>query len=148
MNRFVFRNLPQYTHNRFSIERFESEFRTTGCQWFDNSKDVKYDKIRNSSRNQRIEVMRSIKSFHMDSNLPTNVVANKTETGGFRVSFHRSSQGILSVTGHRVRFIQNDNFVGRARIASDKKKYNHNMNKNTVGGDHNSNNSIRRIVST
>jgi hypothetical protein len=49
-------------------------------------------------------------------NSPSNIIANKTEPCYPRVSLHNASQCTLRILGHRICFIENDNFIGRTRI--------------------------------
>ena len=48
--------------------------------------------------------------------LPSNIIADETEPSYPCVRFHYASERALGVLGHRIRFIKNNNFVGRTWI--------------------------------
>ena len=48
--------------------------------------------------------------------LPSDIIANKTESRYARVCLHDSSQCTLRILGHRIGFIKNDDFVRRTWV--------------------------------
>lgn len=52
---------------------------------------------------------RQVTSYAIESSVPRNVVADKTETRYARVVFHDAAQGGLRVLGHRVCLVEDNN---------------------------------------
>lgn len=52
----------------------------------------------------------------MEGNSPRDVVADETKPRNLRIRFHDPPQGALSVLGHRIGFIQDDQLEGRLRV--------------------------------
>jgi hypothetical protein len=47
---------------------------------------------------------------------PSDIIANKTEPRYPCIRLHYAPQRTLSILGHRIRFIEDDNFIGRTRV--------------------------------